>query len=129
MPYQLFLCKCFNSITCYSDQKLPRDSRIEIFNFSITKNVDIECYYYHFIFRWKGENVSTQEVASLICDLDIIADCCVYGVKTPSEDGRCGMAAIVLKPGVTHDKGTDSYISYGILCYILEYTIIQIFDT
>ena len=67
-------------------------------------------------------------MASLICDLDIIADCCVYGVKTPSEDGRCGMAAIVLKPGVTHDKGTDSFISYGILCYILDISIIQLFD-
>ncbi|KAF9277991.1 hypothetical protein BGZ68_008851 [Mortierella alpina] len=49
-------------------------------------------------FRWKGENVSTAEVADTLGHVDGIASCTVYGVKIPGQpDGRAGMAAIVLK--------------------------------
>ncbi|KAF9994254.1 hypothetical protein BGZ79_000994 [Entomortierella chlamydospora] len=48
-------------------------------------------------FRWKGENVSTAEVADTLGHVDGIASCTVYGVTIPSQDGRAGMAAIVLK--------------------------------
>ncbi|KAF9953775.1 hypothetical protein BGZ72_005166 [Mortierella alpina] len=49
-------------------------------------------------FRWKGENVSTAEVADTLGHVEGIASCTVYGVKIPGQqDGRAGMAAIVLK--------------------------------
>ena len=43
-------------------------------------------------FRWKGENVATQEVASLLCACPAIADAAVYGVHVPGAEGRAGMA-------------------------------------
>jgi acyl-CoA synthetase (AMP-forming)/AMP-acid ligase II len=47
-------------------------------------------------YRWKGENVSTAEIADLIGHVDGVDSCTVYGVKVPGQDGRAGMAAIVL---------------------------------
>jgi fatty-acyl-CoA synthase len=46
-------------------------------------------------FRWKGENVSTTEVAEAINRFPGITDANVYGVTIPKYDGRAGMAAIV----------------------------------
>lgn len=47
-------------------------------------------------FRWKGENVSTKEVATEISSLSIIEDASVYGVQVPGHDGKAGMVAITL---------------------------------
>ena len=48
-------------------------------------------------FRWKGENVSTAEVESVIMDaLGFAEDVAVYGVAIPGTEGRAGMAAIYL---------------------------------
>lgn len=49
-------------------------------------------------FRWKGENVSTAEVESVISKELNLTDVIVYGVEVPGCEGRCGMAAIVEKP-------------------------------
>jgi fatty-acyl-CoA synthase len=46
-------------------------------------------------FRWKGENVSTTEVAESICAYPGVTEAVVYGVDIPGMDGRCGMAAVV----------------------------------
>jgi fatty-acyl-CoA synthase len=57
--------------------------------------------YFYFIdrvgdtFRWKGENVSTSEVAEAITAFPGIADANVYGVAVPGTEGRVGMAALV----------------------------------
>ncbi|XP_033845465.1 long-chain fatty acid transport protein 6 [Periophthalmus magnuspinnatus] len=49
-------------------------------------------------FRWKGENVSTTEVSEVLGSLDFIQEANVYGVTVPGNEGRAGMAAVVLKP-------------------------------
>ena len=51
-------------------------------------------------FRWKGENVSTSEVAAVIMAYPGIADAVVFGVAVPGADGRAGMAALVAGPGL-----------------------------
>ncbi|KAL3865947.1 hypothetical protein ACJMK2_043291 [Sinanodonta woodiana] len=52
-------------------------------------------------FRWKGENVSTYEVADVMTGLDFIQDANVYGVEIPGTDGRAGMAAVHLVDGTS----------------------------
>ena len=54
-------------------------------------------------FRWKGENVSTTEVESLLGAFPGIEDAVVYGVEIPETNGRCGMAALRLSPGAELD--------------------------
>ena len=65
--------------------------------------------YFYFVdrigdtFRWKGENVSTTEVAQ---QLSIYADAettNVYGVKIPGHEGRACMVALELTPGREFD--------------------------
>ncbi|MEM9175825.1 MAG: long-chain-acyl-CoA synthetase [Myxococcota bacterium] len=46
-------------------------------------------------FRWKGENVSTNEVAEVLSVEPGIEEANVYGVEVPGADGRAGMAALV----------------------------------
>ena len=55
-------------------------------------------------FRWKSENVSTNEVSDVLGQFDQIHEVNVYGVAIPHADGRCGCAAIVMASGVTEDK-------------------------
>ena len=47
-------------------------------------------------FRWKSENVSTNEVGEIINGFDQVKFCNVYGVELPGVDGRAGMAALTL---------------------------------
>jgi fatty-acyl-CoA synthase len=51
-------------------------------------------------FRWKGENVSTLQVAETLSSCPGIKDIAVYGVSIPGADGRAGMAAIVIEADV-----------------------------
>ncbi|CAL1533981.1 unnamed protein product [Lymnaea stagnalis] len=46
-------------------------------------------------FRWRGENVSTNEVEAVISNAIGLMDAVVYGVEVPGSEGRAGMAAIV----------------------------------
>ena len=61
---------------------------------------DIDGYYYFVdrigdTYRWKSENVSTNEVGEAIGMFDDIDQVNVYGVDVPDTDGRAGMAVIV----------------------------------
>jgi fatty-acyl-CoA synthase/citronellyl-CoA synthetase len=47
-------------------------------------------------FRWKGENVATTEVESVLMEYPDIEHAVVYGVEIPFTDGRAGMAALTL---------------------------------
>jgi fatty-acyl-CoA synthase len=59
--------------------------------------VDAQGFYYFIdrlgeTFRWKGENVASQEVANILRACPGVADAAVYGVKVPGAEGRAGMA-------------------------------------
>lgn len=54
-------------------------------------------------YRWKGENVSTEEVATVVQMLEGVEVAAVYGVKLPGREGRAGMAAIQLREGAIFD--------------------------
>jgi fatty-acyl-CoA synthase len=49
-------------------------------------------------FRWKGENVSTNEVAERLQAAPGVQEANVYGVEVPGSDGRAGMVALVTGP-------------------------------
>ena len=49
-------------------------------------------------FRWKGENVSSLEVAEVLSSCPGVLDVVVYGVAVPGADGRAGMAAVTAGP-------------------------------
>jgi len=58
--------------------------------------------YFYFVdrigdtFRWKGENVATSEVAEALSVAPGVVEANVYGVKVPRQEGRAGMAALVV---------------------------------
>jgi len=51
-------------------------------------------------FRWRSENVSTNEVGEILNQNAQVQFCNVYGVTIPNADGRAGMAALALRDGV-----------------------------
>jgi len=59
--------------------------------------------YFYFVdrigdtFRWKGENVSTNEVAERLAAVPGVAEANVYGVTVEGADGRAGMAGLVVE--------------------------------
>ena len=50
-------------------------------------------------FRWRAENVSTNEVGEILNACDQVEISNVYGVDIPGAEGKAGMAAITLTPG------------------------------
>jgi citronellyl-CoA synthetase len=47
-------------------------------------------------FRWKSENVSTNEVGEIVNGFPQVNFCNIYGVEIPGTNGRAGMASLVL---------------------------------
>ena len=58
-------------------------------------------------FRWKGENVSTMEVESILNSFGSFEMCNVYGVEIPNTDGKAGMICIKLNDKKSFN--TDSF--------------------
>jgi acyl-CoA synthetase (AMP-forming)/AMP-acid ligase II len=53
-------------------------------------------------FRWKGENVSTNEVSEIMGYHPAVHEANVYGIELPHHDGRAGCAAVVLAEPASH---------------------------
>lgn len=68
--------------------------------------------YFYFVdrigdtYRWKSENVSSQEVASALAEYEGAELVNIYGVQVPEHEGRAGMAAIVMQPGCQFDPAS-----------------------
>ena len=65
-------------------------------------------------FRWKGENVSTEEVESVINTFEQIDMCSVYGVLIPQTEGRAGMTSI-------HKRNEDEIDFKRFLKFLQQY--------
>lgn len=69
--------------------------------------------YFYFVdrigdtYRWKSENVSSQEVADALADFEGAELINIYGVQVPQNEGRAGMAAIVMQSG--HQFDPDAF--------------------
>uniref|UniRef100_A0A8C1R783 long-chain-fatty-acid--CoA ligase n=1 Tax=Cyprinus carpio TaxID=7962 RepID=A0A8C1R783_CYPCA len=61
-------------------------------------------------FRWKGENVSTNEVSDILTMAASIEEANVYGVTVQGYEGRTGMATITLKKD--HQFEPDAIFSH-----------------
>ena len=69
-------------------------------------------------FRWKGENVSTNEVEGIISSFLQQQDVVSYGVQIPGTEGRAGMVCIVdvnndLNLNELHKQMTSSLPAYA----------------
>jgi len=72
-------------------------------------------------YRWKGENVSTNEVGEALSRVPGVKTANVYGVAIPGTDGKAGMAAI------TTEGEVDFAGLYGLLSARLPSYAVPIF--
>jgi fatty-acyl-CoA synthase len=84
--------------------------------------MDAEGYFYFVdrigdTFRWKGENVATSEVAEALSVVPGVREANVYGVTVPGQEGRAGMAALVVDeefdPGALYEHLARELPSYA----------------
>jgi citronellyl-CoA synthetase len=55
-------------------------------------------------FRWRSENVSTNEVGEIINANEQVEIANVYGVDVPAAEGKAGMVSLALKDGVSFNS-------------------------
>jgi fatty-acyl-CoA synthase len=97
--------------------------------------------YYYFVdrigdtFRWKGENVSTQEVAELASGFPGLDMINVYGVQVPDTDGRAGMLAYVSPDESVFDGEafyaftTENLPAYAAPVFVRQLTDVEVTGT
>ena len=69
-------------------------------------------------FRWRSENVSTNEVGEIINANRQVEMANVYGVDIPAADGKAGMVSLVLKDEETFDvEEFSAYVSSNLPIY------------
>jgi len=61
-------------------------------------------------FRWKGENVSTEEVESVVNLFEQISSSTAYGVQIPNTEGRAGMTSIITNSNSAENFDFRSFI-------------------
>jgi acyl-CoA synthetase (AMP-forming)/AMP-acid ligase II len=74
-------------------------------------------------FRWKGENVSTNEVADALSRCTCVEEANVYGVQLPNADGRIGMAAIVFGDGGADWRQLAQHVKQELPSYAIPYFV------
>jgi len=95
--------------------------------------------YWYFIdrigdtFRWKGENVSTTEVAEVVSTFPGVEEVNVYGVAVPGKDGRACMAAMVWKGDIDFVKlakhCNDSLPAYAVPVFLRRLPVVEVTGT
>ena len=84
--------------------------------------------YFYFVdrigdtFRWKGENVSTAEVAEALSVFPGVREVNVFGVQVPNTDGRAGMVSVVADDDLDLE-GFDAHIAKALPSYAQPYFI------
>lgn len=64
-------------------------------------------------FRWKGENVSTAEVAEALGQYPGIIEANVYGISIPNHDGKVGCAAIYIDAAHKHNFDYAGFLRHN----------------
>lgn len=84
-------------------------------------------------FRWKSENVSTQQVEAALGRVDGVLECVVYGVRVPGTEGRAGMAAIRTDAGFDPEaaaRALDAALpSYAVPVFVRERDTFEVTGT
>ena len=86
--------------------------------------------YYYFVdrvgdtFRWKGENVSTDEVGAVLSQFPGPSVVNVYGVRVPDNEGRAGMVSLTyanpadFDPHAFHEFAVARLASYAVPVFV-----------
>ncbi len=78
---------------------------------------EIGCRHLQFVdrmgdtFRWKGENVSTNEVENILDGSGLVEEAIVYGVEIPNTNGKAGMVTLVPQSN-GHQFDVNELIAY-----------------
>jgi len=70
-------------------------------------------------YRWKGENVSTMEVESILNTFEGMDMCNVYGVEMPDAEGKAGMISIVCEDKTFDTDNFSKFISENLPKYTI----------